>query len=71
VPVSIVPPEKAIIVSISSSKLVGGVPMTIPSDGNGYGPVNRLSNVVMSRCMRMIFTFRARCAAGMLRSCAR
>jgi hypothetical protein len=65
------PPAKAIIVCISSSKLACGVPMMIPSDVKGNGPVNRLSNLVMSRCMRMIFRFFCRCAAGMSRFCAR
>ena len=42
----------------------------IPSEVNGYGPVKRLSNLVMSGCMRMIARFFRRCAALMEASCA-
>ena len=42
---SIDPPEKAIMVCISSSKLAEGVPMMIPSEVNGKAPLNWLSNV--------------------------
>ncbi len=70
VSVSITPPAKAIMPSISSSKLASGVPMTIPSEANGKAPLNRLSNAVMSGCMSMRARFFLRCAALIDRSCA-
>ncbi len=59
---SIRPPAKVIIVCISSSKEADGRPTTTPSEVNGYGPLNLLSNLVMSGCMFMILRF-ARCRA--------
>ena len=59
---SIVPPAKVIIVCISSSKEADGRPTTTPSEVNGNGPLNMLSNRVMSGCLSMIarfFAFRA------------
>ena len=50
VPRSITPPAKVIIVCISSSKLASGVPMMMPSEVNGNGPLNWLSKSVMSCC---------------------
>ena len=57
VSVSIWLPANAIMDSISSSKLAFGVPITIPSERNGKGPLNWLSNAVMSGCMSMIARF--------------
>ena len=54
---SISPPEKVIMVSISSSKEADGLPTTTPSEVNGYGPLNWLSNLVMSGCLFMMARF--------------
>ena len=44
--------------------------MMIPSEANGKGPLNWLSNAVMSGCMSMMARFFVRCAALIERSCA-
>ena len=44
--------------------------MTIPSEPNGNGPLNWLSNAVMSGCMSMMARFFSRCAALIAVSCA-
>ena len=59
VSVSIVPPAKVIIVCISSSKEADGRPTATPPEENGYGPLNWLSNRVMSGCLSMIARFAA------------
>ena len=44
--------------------------MTIPSELNGKGPLNWLSNAVMSGCMSMMARFFFCCAALIAVSCA-
>ena len=46
-----------IIVCISSSKPASGVPMMMPSEVNGNGPLNWLSKSVMSCCWFMMARF--------------
>ncbi len=63
-------PAAVIIVCISSSKLADEVPTTMPPELNGYGPLNWLSNLVMSGCLLITAWFFLRRAGLMAASWA-